>query len=135
MAAGAAVEPGWITKEGSVRTIAIVNQKGGCGKTTTAIHLAAAYAHRGFRTLLVDLDPQAHCAAGLGVPERRIEYMIGDAMLAETPDAVDRSSLVWEVCRNLDLAPALRSVGLRQPCAVEVDNSARTAFKSFANLK
>src|SRR5688572_19402383 len=65
-----------------VRTIAIVNQKGGCGKTTTAINLAAVYAARGLRTLVVDMDPQSHCAAGLGVPESRIEYSIGDALMA-----------------------------------------------------
>jgi len=51
-----------------VRIIAIVNQKGGCGKTTTAINLAALSAKRGSSTLLVDMDPQSHCAAGLGIP-------------------------------------------------------------------
>ncbi|HIN09783.1 MAG TPA: ParA family protein, partial [Phycisphaerales bacterium] len=55
-----------------MRTFAIVNQKGGCGKTTTSINVAAVYARRGFRTLLVDMDPQAHCAAGLGVPEDQV---------------------------------------------------------------
>ena len=89
-----------------MRTIAIVNQKGGCGKTTTAINLAAIYAKRGLRTLLVDMDPQSHCAAGLGVPESRIEYSIGDALLAEHTSAFDPTPLVWEVSRNLYLAPS-----------------------------
>ena len=61
-----------------MRTIAIVNQKGGCGKTTTSINLAATLAARGLRTLLVDMDPQSHCAAGLGVPEDRIETGIAE---------------------------------------------------------
>jgi chromosome partitioning protein len=87
-----------------VRIIAIVNQKGGCGKTTTAINLAAVYAKRGLRTLLVDLDPQAHCAAGLGVPDRQLEYSIGEAMASDHP--VDRDRLVWEVARNLHIAPS-----------------------------
>ena len=65
-----------------MRTIAIVNQKGGCGKTTTSINLAATLAARGLRTLLVDMDPQSHCAAGLGVPEDRIETGIAEALLA-----------------------------------------------------
>ena len=43
-------------------------------KTTTAINIAAVFANRGLRTLLVDMDPQSHCAAGLGVPEEQIQY-------------------------------------------------------------
>lgn len=89
-----------------MRTIAIVNQKGGCGKTTTAINLAALYAKRGLRTLLVDMDPQSHCAVGLGVPEARIEYSIGDALIADHSRGFDSSRLVWEVARNLYLAPS-----------------------------
>ena len=48
-----------------MRTIAIINQKGGCGKTTTAINLSACMARMGQKTLLVDMDPQGHCAVGL----------------------------------------------------------------------
>ena len=63
-----------ITDEGAhhVRTIAIINQKGGCGKTTVSINLAATLAARGHKTLLVDMDPQGHCALGLAVPEKQI---------------------------------------------------------------
>jgi chromosome partitioning protein len=99
-----------------VRTIAIVNQKGGCGKTSTAINLAAVFAHRGLRTLLVDMDPQAHCAIGLGVPERGIEQSVAEALLKADRADFDPPSAVWEVGGNLDLLPStMRLAGLEAP--------------------
>lgn len=89
-----------------MRTFAVVNQKGGCGKTTTAINLAGVFASRGLRTLLVDMDPQGHCAAGLAIPEARIDLTVGDAMLAVGSGGVDPKRLLWRVMRNLDLIPA-----------------------------
>lgn len=89
-----------------MRTIAIVNQKGGCGKTTTAINLAGLFASLERKTLLIDLDPQGHCAAGLSIPEARIDLHIGDAMGAAADKPVDWARLLWRVTRNLDLAPA-----------------------------
>lgn len=89
-----------------MRTIAIINQKGGCGKTTTAINLSGMLAHRGRRVLLVDLDPQSHCAAGLGVPEQRIDLDIGDAMLAPPGRGLEAGRLLWRVGKNLDLIPS-----------------------------
>ncbi|MBZ0172814.1 MAG: ParA family protein, partial [Phycisphaerales bacterium] len=89
-----------------MRTIAIINQKGGCGKTTTAINLAAVLASSGRRTLLVDLDPQSHCAAGLAVPASQIEFDIGDAMLSLPGKGFEPERLLWRVTRDLDLAPS-----------------------------
>ncbi|MEO1511773.1 MAG: AAA family ATPase, partial [Planctomycetota bacterium] len=96
----------WRGKEHGMRTLAVINQKGGCGKTTTSINLAAVFASRGYRTLLVDLDPQGHCAAGLAVPEGKIDKDIGDAMLAVADKPVAASKLLWRVARNLDLVPS-----------------------------
>lgn len=89
-----------------MRTFAIVNQKGGCGKTTTSINVAAVYARKGFRTLLIDMDPQSHCAAGLGVPEEQIERHIGDAMIAPHDASFESQSYLWEISPNLHLAPS-----------------------------
>tara|TARA_R110000782_G_scaffold39714_6_gene92098 strand:- start:2934 stop:4322 length:1389 start_codon:yes stop_codon:yes gene_type:complete len=89
-----------------MRTIAIINQKGGCGKTTSAINVAAGFARRGFRTLLVDLDPQAHCAAGLGVPEDRMDLDVADALRAGENAPLDRDRLLWRIGRGFDLLPS-----------------------------
>lgn len=96
-----------------MRTIAIVNQKGGCGKTTSAINLAASFARLGRRTLLVDMDPQSHCAVGLGVPEDGVDLHIGDAMLLPDRKPLDESRLLWRISKNLELAPSsVRLAGL-----------------------
>ena len=89
-----------------MRTFAIVNQKGGCGKTTTAINISAVYAKQGFKTLLVDMDPQAHCAAGLGVPEDQIIKHIGDALVEHHDSELEGEEYLWKVTRNLHLAPS-----------------------------
>jgi len=67
-----------------MRTISIANQKGGCGKTTTAVNLSAALAERGKRTLLVDFDPQAHSTIGLNCEPDQLITTIYDALLDET---------------------------------------------------
>jgi chromosome partitioning protein len=107
-----------------VRTFAVVNQKGGCGKTTTAINLAGVFAARGFRTLLVDMDPQGHCAAGLAIPEQRVDLNIGDAMLAPDDQPVDAQRLLWRVSRNLDLAPSTVRLAALEAARGELANRA-----------
>jgi chromosome partitioning protein len=99
-----------------MHTIAVVNQKGGCGKTTTAINLAAELASRGHRTLLADMDPQSHCASGLGVPHERIERDLAQALLGDLDRGPDPTNVLWEVSRNLYLAPStVRLAALEAP--------------------
>jgi len=90
----------------TVRVITVINQKGGCGKTTSAINLSAAFARSGCRTLLVDLDPQSHCAAGLGVPEDRLDLDVSDAMRAPIEQELNHERLIWHVGKRLDLLPS-----------------------------
>ena len=85
------------------RIMAIANQKGGVGKTTTAINLGACLADIGFRTLIVDLDPQGNASTGLGVDPRSLETSMYDVIIRETPleDCIEPTSV-----KNLFVAPA-----------------------------
>lgn len=85
------------------RVIAVVNQKGGVGKTTTAVNLSAYLARQGHRVLLVDLDPQANATSGLGVDHRKLEQGIYEVLISPTKM---QDVVVSTPIDNLHLAPA-----------------------------
>ena len=85
------------------RVIAIANQKGGVGKTTTTVNLGACLAELGYRTLIVDLDPQGNASTGLGIDNRGLETSMYHVIMQEVPleNCVEPSSV-----KNLFVAPA-----------------------------
>ena len=89
------------------KTISIANQKGGVGKTTTSVNLAASLGAAGYHILLVDIDPQGNSTSGLGVNKRDLQYSTYHLLVTDTPaekilihtefknvDILDRKSVV-----------------------------------------
>jgi len=90
-----------------MKTIAVVNQKGGCGKTTVSINLSSALADAGQKVLLVDMDPQSHCAVGLAVPEEQIEQSIYDVLISRSKnEPMKLTEILWQITDRLELAPS-----------------------------
>ncbi len=95
--------PGWRGSQTLPRVMAIANQKGGVGKTTTAVNLGAALAELGYRVLVIDLDPQGNATTGLGINARNLDASVYDVLLHDVPieDCIEPTSL-----RNLFVVPA-----------------------------
>ncbi len=91
-----------------IKTIAVVNQKGGVGKTTTAVNLTAALQDLGVKVLLCDFDPQANASSGLGVDKRKTKYSVYDVVINGVPakDAVVATPYGHVLPSSADLAGA-----------------------------
>ena len=92
------------------RIIAVSNNKGGVAKTTSTVNLGACFAEMGFRTLIIDLDPQGNASSSLGIDTRDLEYTIYDVLIQEVPleDAVEPTAVknLFVVPSNINLAGA-----------------------------
>jgi chromosome partitioning protein len=114
-----------------VRVIAIVNQKGGCGKTTTTVNLAGALEADGHRVLVMDLDPQAHATLALGINPDELDANLYE-VLAEPGGESDLASVLISISEKMDLAPSsIVMSALEQKLAAERDD-ARTQRLSVA---
>jgi chromosome partitioning protein len=86
------------------RVIAIANQKGGVGKTTTAINLAGSLAEQGYRILCIDMDPQANLSVGLGINLRTVEQSMADVLI--NPDVSLEDIVIPTQTSGIDVAPS-----------------------------
>lgn len=115
--------------------VTVMNQKGGCGKTTTVVNLSAAMALQGYRILVVDMDPQAHASLGFGVSVNHLRRSVYDMLLNDkiafedivTPSGIDGLDLLPSTIRlsaaQLELANISRGEMVLKRCLKRVDKN------------
>ena len=116
------------------RIITLANQKGGVGKTTTAINLATALAAIGERVLIVDLDPQGNASTGLGIDRRNREISSYDLMVGEA--SVAQAAMATDVPRVALVPSTLDLLGVEQTISQQPDRAfkLRNAFKAIGDV-
>ncbi|CAN5384956.1 AAA family ATPase [soil metagenome] len=117
--------------DGAPAILAVVNQKGGVGKTTTAVNLAASVAAAEHRTLLLDLDPQGNASSGVGVRPRTVEKSVYDAIIGRMTLA---DVIVKTEVKNLDVAPATQDLVAAELELIDEPDRAQKLKKILAPL-
>ena len=113
------------------RTLAVANQKGGVGKTTTTINLAASLVMAGRRVLLVDLDPQGSATMGSGIDKRHLARTVYHVMIGEA----DAASVKVKATTNFDLLPANRDLAGAELELVDLPNREMRLKEALAPLQ
>lgn len=115
-----------------VRLMALMNQKGGVGKTTTTVNLAAAFAKAGRSTLVVDLDPQAHATLHLGVDPNALTGSVYDVLIDEEADV---GSLIHQTRDNLGLLPSQTDLAAVETELANAPDRQRRLERALAKLQ
>lgn len=114
------------------RIIAVANQKGGVGKTTTAINLSSCLSALGKKVLAIDMDPQGNMTSGFGVDKDEVEYTVYDLILGETNI---QNAIVKDVIENLDVLPTNIDLAAAEIELIGVDEKEFIIKKAVEGVK